>query len=150
MQIFKRLNLENFKKGQNLIEFVFVFPLLIFMTLCIFEVALFWQDVNTIYSINTEINAKAALIETKALTLGQACPVATEGAALMEKKAPIASSAKLSFTKSIIDGAEPFALYKYTSSQAVTSVGKPVATLWVDCRNPFEDGIVTQVEFYHK
>src|SRR5574344_2197684 len=149
MQIFKCLIKCKKFKGQNLIEFVFIIPLLIFMTLCIFEVALFWQDVNTIYSINNELNANAALINTDTLALKQRCPVATEATEIMEKKAPIVSMTNLSFKTTVVDGkTEPFVLYKITSSANVASLGVPVATLWVDCRNPFENGITTQMEFY--
>lgn len=173
MQIFKRIA-KRFKylKGQNLVEFVLVFPMLIIITIAIFEVALFWQDINTIYSINTEINAKAALLDAAVMIPGQVCPVAEQARQIVEKKAPVVSAVALTFPKDaahkeILDGTkinvkdddgnvttsdEPFALYKYSSNLSITEDGvtKPVATLWVDCRNPFENGVSTQVEFYHK
>jgi Flp pilus assembly protein TadG len=173
MQVFKRIG-KRFKhlNGQNLVEFVLVFPMLIIITISIFEVALLWQDINTIYSINTEINAKAALLNINDMEPGKVCPVAEQARQIIEKKAPIVSALDVTFPqdadhKEVLDGAkinvkdssgnvttsqEPFALYEYKSnvSTNVSGVTKPVATLWVDCRNPFENGITTQVEFYHK
>ena len=74
MQIFKRLN--NTKPAQNVIEFVFILPILIFVTLVIFEVGLFWQDVNAIYNLNAEINANLALINPGGLNIGDTRPAA--------------------------------------------------------------------------
>lgn len=151
MQIFECL--KNKVNAQNLVEFVFVLPILIFMTLCIFELALFWQDVNTIYSLNTEINANAALVDTKSLVLGSHCPAAIFAKNIMEAKAPIVSMTKPTFTINMAGAdygsTEPFVLYKITSDTMVNGVN-PLATVWVDCRNPFENGITTQIEFFHK
>lgn len=152
MQIFKRIekNIKRCYPAQNLIEFVFVLPILLFMTLAIFEVALFWQDVNAIYNLNAEINANVALISPKNMLLGQTCTAAEKGIEVLELKDAVISMNNPTYTKNTIDGNEPFALYKYTSSVTIASTGKPQITLWVDCRNPFENGVVTQVEFFHK
>lgn len=146
------------KQAQNLIEFVFIFPILIFLTLAILEVALFWQDVNAIYGLNTEINANVALINPTNMTIGSTCTAATEALRVLVKKDSIISLADTTYTKNIVvidgitQGTEPFALYKYVSAASVTVSGvtKPRVTMWVDCRSPFEDGITTQIEFYHK
>lgn len=149
--------------GQNLIEFIFVFPILIFMTLVIFEVALFWQDVNSIYNLNAEINANAALLDYSNLSLGNVCPAADDTPAqpksainILKAKASIISLTNPTFTKSIaldtdgtLMGSDPFALYKFTAGH-VAGQTSPQITLWVDCRNPFENGVTTQLEFYHK
>ena len=148
MQIFKRIKSPLKKQGQNLIEFIFVLPTLILLTLAIFEVALFWQDLNSIYALNTEINANAALIDTKNMVLNTPCSAATNGLAILEAKSSVISMSDNTYTKNILDGKEPFAMYKYTS--ATTVAGKPQIALWVDCRNPFENGITTQIDFYHK
>jgi len=162
MQIFKRVKK---KQAQNLVEFIFVFPLLLMITLVIFETALFWQDVNSIYNLNAEINANVALADTRNMTgptddgmgnvtPGQTCTAATNALATLEKRDSMISSTNPTYTKEIAkvsgvsQGVEPFALYKYTSSTTVAN--KPQTVLWVDCRSPFEKGITTQVEFYHK
>lgn len=147
---------KNKTKGQNLVEFVFVFPILIFLTLGIFEVALFWQDLNSIYALNSEINANVALLDTNNMQLGTRCSAATDAFAILEKKDSMISlnnpgyndGAAINDSSLIDDGKEPFALYKYKSNNLVA--GKPQITLWVDCRNPFENGVMTQIEFYHK
>lgn len=149
------------KLSQNLIEFVFVLPILIFLTLVIFEVALFWQDVNSIYNLNAEINANVALLDYSGRMLGDTCPAAdtsetNSAISILEKKEAMISLNNPTFTKIIKDGSEPFALYKYVSNTKINGKvdedGSPQSqiTLWVDCRNPFEDGVMTQLEFYHK
>lgn len=152
MQIFECLRLKKHAcHAQNLIEFVFVFPILIFLTVVIFEVALFWQEVNAIYNLNAEINANVALQDESGLTLGDVCPAATKALDILEKRSPMISLTNQVYTKTIMDGSEPFALYKYWANNiTVGGVSKPQITMWVDCRNPFEDGIMTQLEFYHK
>jgi len=141
------------KKSQNLIEFVFIMPILIFITLSIFEVALYWQDVNSIYSLNEAINANAALEDTKNMSMGTPCTAATKSLAILEARDSSISMNNPTYTKMIIDGTEPFALYEYDGgNQIADNLGesKPQITLWVDCRSPFEEGIITQLEFYHK
>lgn len=166
MQVFKRINLFKLRRAQNLIEFVFVFPTLLILTLVIFEVALFWQDANIIYSVNSEINANVALDDysskNTSMVIGQPCPAATRALAILQKRDAAISKIHTTYTggiekiNGVAQGEEPFALYKYTSNSFVTGLsdanGNPqaVTTLWVDCRNPFENGITTQIEFYHK
>lgn len=138
------------KPAQNLIEFVFVFPMLIFLTLVMFEVALFWQDVNAVYNLNSEINAKLALVDNSGLALGDECNSAKEALTILNAKQSMISLTNVTFSSGKEDGKEPFALYKFASDTKVNSGTTPQITLWVDCRNPFEDGVTTQVQFYHK
>lgn len=149
MQVFKRINLFKSKRAQNLIEFVFVFPTLIILTLVIFEVALFWQDANIIYNLNSEINANVAILDYSKLKLGiDTCPAATTALDILQKKDAAITLNNTTYDKTILDGQEPYALYNYLSKSTVN--GNRQVTLWVDCRNPFENGITTQIEFYHK
>ena len=102
MQIFKRLAKKNItQKAQNLMEFIFVMPLLLFMTLAIFEVSFFWQEVNAIYSLNTEINANVALTGTDSFILGQPCQAADDARAILEAKDSAISFNNPGYTKSI-------------------------------------------------
>ncbi len=160
MQVFKRIELikARAKKpfrarfAQNLIEFVFVFPLLLFITLVIFEVAFFWQEVNAIYNLNAEINANVALKDYGGMQMGTTCTAAENALQILELRDSMISLSDPTYQKTVIDGSEPFALYKYETINKITSNGetKPQVALWVDCRSPFEEGIVTQIEFYHK
>lgn len=155
--------------AQNLIEFIFVLPILLFLTLVIFEVALFWQDVNSVYNLNAEINANIALLDYTELQSGVVCPAVDENKpnsaiSILKNKDSMISLTNPTYTRTvevvnkisqgvvnkISQGAEPFALYKIYSNNIVESKGKPQISLWVDCRNPFEDGVTTQIEFYHK
>lgn len=147
MQIFKRLN--NIKPAQNVIEFVFILPILIFVTLVIFEVGLFWQDVNAIYNLNAEINANLALINPGGLNIGDTCPAATRALNILEQRDSMISLSNQTYDTNIINGKEPFALYEFTAG-SVKNQTKPQIALWVDCRDPFEDGYTSQLEFYHK
>ncbi|MDD3435851.1 MAG: hypothetical protein PHC64_01725 [Candidatus Gastranaerophilales bacterium] len=150
MQIFKCLK-KRIKPAQNLLEFIFILPILIFVTLVMFETALFWQDVNSIYDLNAEINANVALSDNSNMALNSTCTSATEALDILEKKDAMISMNNPAYTKTILDGSEPFALYKYEANTiTVGGVTKPQIALWVDCRNPFENGITTQIEFYHK
>lgn len=151
MQVFKRLNSYNQKPAQNLIEFMFVLPIMLFLTLAIFEVALFWQDVNAIYSLNADINANIALIDFhNQVGLGSTCTAATKALEILDKKDSVISLTNPTYNPNpTIDGEEPFALYEYKSNTKLSD-GTAQITLWVDCRNPFENGIITQLQFYHK
>lgn len=152
MQIFKRLKAACRYPAQNLIEFIFVMPILLFLTLVILEVALFWQDVNSIYNLNAEINANLATYsDYRNMPFGSTCTAATKAEELLIARDSMISMNNPAYVKTTLDGDEPFALYKYSANTiTVGGVTKPQITLWVDCRNPFEDGIITQLEFYHK
>lgn len=163
MQVFKRVN-KKVKRAQNLIEFVFVFPLLIFMVLVMFEVALFWQDVNSIYNLNAEINANVANLNYSpvynsgtgtytGMTMGSTCPAATTALSILQAKDSSITENNPTYQTQIVYGAQPFALYRYYGGNNITATNgevSPQVQLWVDCRNPFENGITTQLEFYHK
>lgn len=177
MQILKRL------KSQNLIEFIFVLPILIFITLAIIEVAMYWQDVNAIYNLNAEINANAALLTYTGMSApnpttgapGSVCPAADDtilpSGDPKEKHSAINALKRIDSAITLTEptytdhataaangrgtgpGTEPFALYKFEGGPTITASNGESArqiTLWVDCRNPFEDGVTTQLEFYHK
>ena len=156
MQIFKHLKKY---KAQNLIEFIFIMPILLFLTLVIFEVALFWQDVNSIYNLNAEINANVALINPSGMEMGEKCPAATAAIRILQEKDAMISlnnptyndGAAINDADLVQDGNEPFALYTYKAN-TITAGGetRPQIELWVDCRNPYEDGITTQIQFFHK
>lgn len=160
------------KNSQNLLEFIFVLPILIFLSLAIMEVALFWQDVNTIYNLNAEINANAALLTYDGTNLGDVCPAANDSknadGTYIEYHSAIATLDRIdkaitltnpTYTNHVTAAAngdgttEPFVLYKFEGGPSITASNGQSArqiTLWVDCRNPFEEGVTTQLEFYHK
>lgn len=160
MPIFKRVKMNNqaeARSAQNLVEFMFVFPMLIFLTLAIFEIALFWQDVNSIYNLNAEINANVALLDNSNMLIGDRCTAAKKAIEILKKRDSMISlndpvyndSASLNDPDLVEHGQEPFALYTYKAG-SVKGQTKPQIELWVDCRNPFENGVTTQLEFYHK
>ena len=145
MQILKRI-----KTAQNLLEFIFIFPVLLIVTLVIFEVALFWQDVNAVYDLNAKINANLALLDNTGYNLGTSCYAAKKALEILKKHDNMITQIDTDYNEFIQDGNEPFAYYKYVSTTKVKNQEKPLVAMWVDCRSPFEDGITTQIEFYHK
>lgn len=159
----KQSSCKNIKNSaQNVIEFVFIFPLLIMLILVILEVALFWQDVNSIYNLNAEINANVADLSYSpvasgsaytGLKIGDTCPAAATALTILQQKGSSISLNNPTFTKEILYGTEPFALYHYYGGANITASNGEQSRqvqLWVDCRNPFENGIMTQLEFFHK
>lgn len=159
MQIFKRVSTMCLKRAQNLVEFVFVLPILIFMTLAIFETALFWQDVNAIYNLNAEINANVALVSPNGMSIGTRCTAANRAIEVLKKRDSMISlsgptnyndAAAINDPGLVLYGKEPFALYTFASSSKINGTSTPQISLWVDCRSPFENGITTQIQFYHK
>lgn len=159
MQIFKRVSTMCLKRAQNLVEFVFVLPILIFMTLAIFETALFWQDVNAVYNLNAEINANVALVSSNGMSIGTRCTAANRAIEVLKKRDSMISlsgptnyndAAAINDPSLVLYGKEPFALYTFVSSSKINGTSTPQISLWVDCRSPFENGITTQIQFYHK
>lgn len=141
-------------------------PILLFISLALMEVALYWQEVNTIYNLNAEINANVALLDYSGKSIGSVC-IAADNAeyhsaiATLQRIDSAITMTDVTYTDPATaraDGTEPFALYKFTGGPMITpspidgvaQSPKPQITLWVDCRNPFEDGVTTQLEFYHK
>ncbi|HNW26699.1 MAG TPA: hypothetical protein PKI94_07925, partial [Candidatus Gastranaerophilaceae bacterium] len=119
----------------------------------IFELALYWQDVNAVYSLNNEINSNVALVDLKDFNMGLPCPAVSVAQSILEKKDSAITLNNPGYSVSspqtgTLADVEPFALYKIVSANQVN--GNPQVSVWVDCRSPFENGIVTQVEFYHK
>lgn len=146
--------------------------MLIFISFTILEVALYWQDVNAIYNLNAEINANAALLTYKNISMGSVCPAvdnSTNSAgeytnknsalAILERRSESITMIKTKFNAAVADGkTPPYVLYRVTGGSIIkpdpiNGVAQPATNqvvLWVDCRNPFEDGVTTQLEFYHK
>ena len=140
--------------AQNIIEFTFVFPILVIFALVLFELGFFWQNVNSVYNLNNEINANISDVNygPSKIQMGTTCPAATEALSLIKTRGPVVMGMNSDFMMTKLldtNTTEPFALYKYTSSETAKN-GQPIMTLWVDCRNLFEDGISTQIEFFHK
>src|SRR5574344_1202345 len=121
MQISKRL-------AQNLIEFVFIFPILLITTLVVFEVALFWQDVNAVYDLNSTINANVALLDNSGYNLGDECNAAAKAKEILEAHDKAITMVDLQYSESTLDGNPPFAYYKYESNKKIKGQSKPIVT----------------------
>jgi len=134
------------KKAQNLIEFVYIFPLVVFLGLAIFELALFWKSVNYVNMINEEITANAVL--SSDIQEDTMCIQAQNALEALKKRGYIFTQYNLTYKTSTISGQEPYAHYRFYSDQKVKS--KPVVTLDVDCQNPQTAGITTQLRHQYQ
>lgn len=148
------------KSAQNLIEFVFVFPLVFFLIMAIFELAMFYRTVHAVQNVAVQVAAKAAtqvitsdMIST---TIGDPSFNAAAQSALDTIKAKKGALGSLDFdtfqvTTNSAFGTPPYTLYEFTSDRTIhTSTGdKPLVTLRVDCSNPLEKGIKTQLIYYY-
>lgn len=156
MQIFKRLKINKKRFGQNLIEAAFIIPILVVLTLILLEVGLFWQEANAITALNAEINANIANLDYNHLEMGKACPAVDKNEpksaySILKSKDSIISLNNPEYTITPGEGQEPFVVYEIKAPD-INVKGKltPQIILWVDCTNPFENGITTKIQFYHK
>lgn len=137
------------KKGQSLIEFVIVLPLLLVVVLGIFELAMFWRTSHTVQQIALE----AAVIASGSYIPYDGGPnTAGDKAAsfVVSRMGSLGKPTNISMTKSILDNAseEPFAAYQYTGGTAPN--GGPLVTLVVDYRNPINRGVITQLTYNYR
>lgn len=139
------------KNGQQIVEFIFLFPLLVVFILVILELSMFWQEYNAVQMVNEEINANLALENYTGMQEGMTCPAIAPAKALLDRKAKVVMLAATTYseTPEIIDGKEPYALYEFKSNETASN-GQPVMRLSVDCRNTPGNGVVTQLSAFHR
>ena len=148
------------KSAQNLIEFVFIFPLVFFLVMAIFELSMFYRTVHAVQSVAHQVAAKAATqIITSNMTstsIGNSSfNVAAQSAldTVISKKGALGSLDFSTFTVSTDNnfGSAPYKLYTIKSTRTIntTSGSQPLVTLWVDCSNPMEEGIKVQLQYYY-
>lgn len=137
------------KRAQNIIEFVLLFPLTIFIVLIIFELAMMWHSMNTAEMINREINSNLNVdYNTYAhLQNGDTCPAITD---LMRNNSILANKTKVLLRRNDItfnsrlqtNQNEPFGVYQISSNEGGEN---PFIRYIVDCRNPYDNGIETKL-----
>ena len=151
------------KKGQNLIEFVFVMPILVIFIFGIIELAMFWRAATTVQNIAVEMASNAAnqfVLDNQTSTStsdidcsdGSCYNLAVAKALnILQKKEGSLSENSLSFNctnPSEYGGSVPYALYKCESTETASN-SKPVMTLYVDYRNPTKNGVVVQLLYQY-
>lgn len=133
------------KHAQNLIEFVYIFPLVVFLGLAVFELALFWKSVNTVNMINEEIASNAVL--SADIQGNGICIQAQNALDTLKKRDIVFTQYHLTYKNSVVAGQEPYAQYRFYSDQKFKK--KPMVVLDVDCQNPEKAGITTQLRYQH-
>lgn len=138
------------KNAQQIVEFIFLFPILIMLFLAIFEISMFWQQYNATQMVNEEVGANIILEDYSAMEFGKRCVAVAPAVAVLQSKTKVLAPASVSFQKEpvIVEGDEPFASYEILSEQKMG--GKPVVKLSIDCRNPMQNGITTQLSSMHR
>ena len=152
------------KTAQNLVEFVFVIPLLIIILFGILEFAMFYRNVNVVQDIATEAAVTASrrlVLDT--MTSNNIADLTNTG---FNKAAKAARDVvynrrralgieNLTFVYTDLGttfGSRPYALYQIDSTQtrSINGVVTPILTLMVDYRTPMEDGIMVQVIYQYR
>ena len=149
MRIRKRLS-----RAQNLIEFVVVIPILILILFGIIELALFWKTINNVQEIALEAAAGAAaqyVPDDAASNAG-----ADKAINIVQNRVKSLEIEKITFTEQATDpmyGTKPFTLYEYDSvSKATLADGSqvPLIKLIVDYRDPYKNGVITQLIYQYR
>lgn len=144
------------KKGQNLVEFVFVLPILIIAILSIVEFAVFWRHSQAVQEIALEAAAGAAqkYVEVDTSINTTKCNAAVDRAFTIFKNRLDAlgmSGAAFGSKQILANSTEPLAAYKYSSIQTENVKGNtmPKVELIVDYRQPYEKGVIVQVIYQY-
>jgi len=137
------------KRGQNLVEFAAIIPLLVFLIFSIIEFSMYWTTVNAVQGIALNASAKmASVYVSESSSVNPA--VATAIASITDNSKFLGDKMILSnvFTTS----AEPFTIYEYQSQQKrITNQGeKPVMTAIIDYRDPYKEGITLQLNYQYR
>lgn len=145
------------KDAQNLVEFVFVFPLVIILVMAIFELSMFYRTVHAVQNVALQAAANAA---TQIITDSQTST--SFGNAQFNKAADVAakivqgkqgSLGRVNFNNFDLEvmeeyGAPPYSIYKFTSDTKIDG-SKPLVTLLVDCTDPYGKGVSTQLIYHY-
>lgn len=139
------------KRGQNLIEFAAIIPLLVFVIFAIIEFSLYWKTVNIVEGI--ALNASTKMSATP-VTENSVTNTAVDNAILLIKDEARTLGENINFedkSQPSEISERPFALYKYESQETRNTVNgiKPVITATIDYRDPYKDGVILQLSYQY-
>jgi len=152
------------KPAQNLIEFVFIIPLLIVILFGILEFAIFYRNVSVVEDIATEAAVAASrrfvldtmtsnnIADTSNTGFNKATKAAIDVVTKRSGSFGIPVGTFVYNDLGVGFGTRPYALYEIVSTQtrAVDGVSTPILTLVVDYRSPGEDGIMVQLTYQYQ
>lgn len=141
------------KKAQSLIEFIVVIPLLILVVFGIIEFSIFLRASQTVQQIAMEAAVASSNVyvdenSTPNLAVNEALNVVT-------KRVSALGLSNITFSEVNLPsswGEKPFALYKFESDQTrnVDNVDLPLLTFTVDYRDPYTQGVNTQLIYQYR
>jgi len=138
------------KRGQNLVEFAAIIPLLVFLIFSIIEFSMYWATVNAVQGIALNTSTKMASVYVSE-TSGSNDAV-DKALSLIKTNSKFLGE-EVTFNDISTDiTTRPFAVYKYESSQTRnTDAGsKPVMTVTIDYRDPYKEGITLQLTYQYR
>lgn|GEM_PF-2580985 len=139
-------------RGQSLIEFAVVVPLLIALIFCIIEFSMYWRAVNTVQEIAQNASTKMSSIfvpenstsnpavDKAVLLIADESGNLGENINFEDKSTPSELASR------------PFAVYTYESQEKRnTAKGiKPVMTVTINYKNPSKNGIIMQLSYQYR
>lgn len=129
------------KKGQNIVEFVVVIPLILIVLVAIFEVVLFWNDVQIIQQVALEASVTASHYVVKdSDSTNDGVKNAIKAA---NARSETLKAGNLNFGDATVKvGSAPYAIYEAS--------GRDGSKLRIDFRDPYRRGIVAQIKYVHR
>lgn len=142
-----------FKKGQNLIEFVIVTPLLVVILFGIIELSMFWKTTQNVQEVALEAAEGAATQFVN--DNSDPNPAVTKAVDIVTKRIKSLGLSDITLTdnpQGNTFGVRPYALYEYTSNQVrkVDLVDIPIVTFTIDYRDPYTNGVITQLTYQYR
>ena len=142
-----------FKKGQNLIEFVIVTPLLVVILFGIIELSMFWKTTQNVQEIALEAaeGAAAQFVNDNS----NPNPAVTKAVDIVTKRLKSLGLSDVTLADNPQGdsfGVRPYAMYEYKSNQTrnVDSIDTPIVTFTVDYRDPYTNGVITQLAYQYR
>jgi|GEM_PF-3203383 len=147
------------RKSQNMVEVIFIIPLLIMILLAIVEYAVFQRNVATVQDIAVDAGVAASkyyvdesIVPGNPFTENPAVEAAVN---IVMQRIHVLGEPNLVFKHYDWGpgfGQRPFALYDFYTTKTVRYKGRdvPVVTFSVDYRDPVQDGVSTQLAYHYQ
>ena len=141
------------RRGQNLIEFIVVIPLLVLILFGIVELSMFWRTAQTAQSIALE--AASAAAAQIVIDGSNPNPAVEKAVDVVDKRLGALGVENVALHLQDIGdefGIRPYAFYVYQSEETrSTNNGVyPLIEFTIDYRDPFKSGIITQLTYQYR
>ena len=149
------------RTAQNLVEFVFIFPLLIIILFGILEFGIYFRNANVVEDIAKEASSSASrklvldtmtsstITDTSSTGFNKAVKAAID---VVNKRRKQLGLITLGFAYTNLGGTRPYAVYQINSTQTrmIGGVATPLVTLIVDYSAPTEKGVIVQLVYQYR